>query len=173
MLKRWTPRRDSRPDLEVRSLVWYNFHHAGEKWCARPDSHRDCASLGPRMTADCRRAHGLHGRTCTSIEPLRRRPPDLFEPRGDGAPVRRCAGLVALRERCVADYASGAKVVPPPGLAPGSRASHARVLLLDDGKGKWCRRGDWLARTALGPAGYAFGVPVALLRSRTPKAHPF
>lgn len=54
-----------------------------------------------------------------------------------GAPIRMCAGLLALRVRCVAVYASGAgKMVFSPGLAPGFRASHARVLLLDDEKMK-------------------------------------
>lgn len=52
------------------------------KWRARPDSHRDYSALGPRPTVCCRRAQSLRGRSCTCVQPLRRRRPGLLEARG-------------------------------------------------------------------------------------------
>ena len=77
--KKWTPRRDSRPDPEVRSLVWYKFHHAEKRWSSHPDVRRT-----PRITSAMRRClrfgsrkSGLLTRTRTWISSFARSRPSV------------------------------------------------------------------------------------------------
>ncbi len=150
--KKWTPRRDSRPDPEVRSLVWYKFHHAEKNGALARIRTGTIASLGSRMTSICRRAHGPRGRTCTFMEPLRRRRPICSShAEKNGAPIRMCAGLLALRVRCVAVYASGA----------GKWSSHQDSHL--DFELRTLASFCWTMRRRRGADG----------GTCTPKAHPF
>lgn len=106
-----------------------------------PESSSGFASESPR------------GRICTCVDPLRRRRPELL---GHAEQVDLAAGLPpATRFEAPHDgnFTTRGKMVPLPGLAPGSRPSQSRVMAIspqgESGVPPKRNSGNWLQSCSL------------------------